>query len=235
MLRAPSPRSPGHIWPGRCERTLRASSATIRTRHSGFRESTSCSARFLSSTGPISATSGLCGVARRRLRGKITARRSRARPTSFRTCKAGSPPPRTERCKRVRLRCSRCRADDWHGSTYEPGRAADPVRATSRTIRLDRNAAARPRRVPVLVASARPKQPPRADHRRPEELLDHHLSPGPQGPSTPISQTRLARRSAFRLKPQSRPRRPNDHRTRIRSERETRSRTLTRHGLACAA
>ena len=61
---------------------------------------------------------------------------------------------------------------------YEPGPAADPVRASSRAIRLDRDAAARPRAGAGVVAHSRPKQSPRADHRRPEELLDHHLPPG---------------------------------------------------------
>ena len=52
----------------------------------------------------------------------------------------------------------------------------------------------RPRPRAGLVAHPRPEQPARADHRRSEELLDDHLSPGAKRPPPPLSQTRLAGR-----------------------------------------
>ena len=104
--------------------------------------------------------------------------RRSSEPISFRSCKAGSPRPRTASCTRVRPRSLSLPSTRQARLTYEPGPAADPGRASSRAFRLDRNAARRPRASARLVAPSRPEQPARADHERPEELLDDHLSSG---------------------------------------------------------
>ena len=137
----------------------------------------------------------LCRVARERLPGKVAARGSRAdRPRSL-PAKPAHPRPEPRIASKRASDARRCRADDWHDSLTNRA-PADPVRASSRAVRLDRDAAAGPRAGAGVAAPSRPEQPPRADHRRPEELLEHDLSPGAQGPSTQVSQTRLAGRPA---------------------------------------
>ena len=83
--------------------------------------------------------------------------------------------------------------------TYETGTAADPGGPAPGALRLDRDAARRPRTGPRLAALARTEQSARPDHERPAQLLDDHLSPGEEGPPRPLSQACLAGRPAALL------------------------------------
>ena len=73
------------------------------------------------------------------------------------------------------------------------GPAAGARRAAPGAVRLDRDASRGPRPRPGPAAHPRSELPAGPGHRRPPELLDDDLSPGPQGPPRPISQACLAR------------------------------------------
>ncbi|CAA9442835.1 MAG: ATP-dependent helicase HrpB, partial [uncultured Phycisphaerae bacterium] len=112
-----------------------------------------------------------------------------ARPTAARPAGVpAGPPARAARARRAR------RADGQPRQARLLGRRqAGAGGAAPGTVRLDGHPPRGGRASAGRAAPARPQLPPRADHRRPPQLLVDHVLPGPQGPPRPLPQAQLAR------------------------------------------